>query len=79
MTLPSNLRTLSAVPVGSVTMHRSAAATGAASAATPQLAREASPDKASTQSLEEGVIGCLLQTEFRRLRHFWLELRPPRY
>ena len=32
MTLPSNLRTLSGVPVGSVTMHHSAAATGAASA-----------------------------------------------
>jgi hypothetical protein len=25
------------------------------------------------------VIGCLLQTEFWRLRHFRLELRPPRY
>ena len=32
MTFPSNLRTLSGVPVGSVTRHRSAAATGAASA-----------------------------------------------
>ena len=36
------------------------------------------PTKASTQSLEGCVIGCSLQTEFRRLRHFWLELRPPR-
>jgi hypothetical protein len=25
------------------------------------------------------VIGCLLHTKFRGLRHFWLELRPPRY
>ena len=45
--------------------------------ATPQQAREASPDKASTRSREEGS-ACLLQTEFRRPRHFWLELHPPR-
>jgi hypothetical protein len=47
--------------------------------AAPQQAREASPDKASTQSLEEDVrSACLLQTEFRRPRLLWLELRPPR-
>ena len=37
-------------------------------------------DKASTQSLEEGAWSArLLQTEFRRPRHCWLELRPPRH
>jgi hypothetical protein len=76
--LPSNLRTLSGVPGESVTMKRSAAATGAASASHATTSSEASPDKASTQSLAAGWSACLLQSEFRRPRHFGLELRPPR-
>jgi hypothetical protein len=56
-------------------MRRSAATTGASHA----TFEKHSPDKASTQSLDEGyMIGCLLQTEFGRLRHFRLELRSPR-
>jgi hypothetical protein len=46
--------------------------------ATPQQAREASHKH--SQSLEEVLDRTpLLQTEFWRLRHFWLELRSPRY
>ena len=80
MTFPSNLRALSGVPVGSVTRHRSAAATGAAGAShattsSGSIARQGIYAIARSKR----VIGCLLQTEFRGLRHFWLELRPPKY
>jgi hypothetical protein len=79
MTFPSNLRTLSGVPVGSVTMHRSAAATGAASASHATTSSGSITRQSIYPIARSGcVIGCLLQTEFRRLRHFRLKLCPPR-